>query len=387
MGGGVGLARFLGEVDIETVEVDRPNRQARRKVGKSDATDAVAAARAALSGAASVTLKTRNGPVEQMRVLLVARRSARTQRIGTLNQLRHLVFTAPEPIRVRYKDRYKTGLVAEAANMKPRKGSDPVIYTTNLVIRNLARRVKAFNTEMKQIDRMIISLLEQTAPSLLALYGVGPDSAASLDSRIPVFDVRKVGGVAKGLIDIPRDCDVFSKCCHVQGSWPKARPDVQALFVTYSYRNSGTNAEKWVHAIAIVGVGISGLGAAWALHRDRDLIVYEARDRLGGHSHTVDVESNGCAVPVDTGFMVYNEVTYPHLTRLLRRLHVPTEASDMSFSFSVEGGIEYGASLRAILAQPMRLFSPCWGQSGRPGLAASDASQPRRCFASSPITG
>ena len=97
-----------------------------------------------------------------------------------MNQLRHLVFTAPEPIRVRYKDRYKTGLVAEAANMKPRKGSDPVIYTTNLVIRNLARRVKAFNTEMKQIDRMLISLLEQTAPSLLALYGVGPDSAASL---------------------------------------------------------------------------------------------------------------------------------------------------------------------------------------------------------------
>ena len=73
---GVGLARFLGEVDIETVEVDRPNRQARRKVGKSDATDAVAAARAALSGAASVTPKTRNGPVEQMRVLLVARRCA-----------------------------------------------------------------------------------------------------------------------------------------------------------------------------------------------------------------------------------------------------------------------------------------------------------------------
>ena len=177
---GVGLARFLGEVDIETVEVDRPNRQARRKVGKSDATDAVAAARAALSGAASVTPKARNGSVEQMRVLLVARRSARTQRIQTLNQLRHLVFTAPEPIRVRYKDRYKTGLVTEAANMRPRKGSDPVIYTTNLVIRNLARRVKAFNTEMKQIDRMLISLLEQTAPSLLALYGVGPDSAATL---------------------------------------------------------------------------------------------------------------------------------------------------------------------------------------------------------------
>ena len=64
--------------------------------------------------------------------------------------------------------------------MKPRNGSDPVIYTTNLVIRNLARRIKAFNAEMKQIDRTLIVLLEDCAPSLLALYGLGPDTAASL---------------------------------------------------------------------------------------------------------------------------------------------------------------------------------------------------------------
>ena len=177
---GVGLSRFLADTGIETVEVDRPNRQKRRKVGKSDPTDAVAAARAALSGEASVTPKSRNGPVEQMRVLLVARRSARTQRIQTLNQLRHLVFCAPEAIRARFKDRYKTGLVTEAANMRPRKGSDPVAYTTNVVIRNLARRIKALNAEMKQIDRTLVALLGDTAPSLLALYGVGPDTAASL---------------------------------------------------------------------------------------------------------------------------------------------------------------------------------------------------------------
>ncbi len=118
---GVGLARFLHNQEVETVEVDRPNRQKRRKVGKSDPIDAEAAARAALSGEASVTPKSRNGPIEQMRVLLVARRSARTQRIQTLNQLRHLVFCGPEPIRVRFKDRYKTGLVTEAARMRPRK--------------------------------------------------------------------------------------------------------------------------------------------------------------------------------------------------------------------------------------------------------------------------
>ncbi|MFQ5968391.1 MAG: transposase [Acidimicrobiia bacterium] len=102
---GVGLARFLLEAEVETVEVDRPSRQLRRKQGKSDPTDAVAAARAALSGSAAVTPKARNGPVEQMRVLLVARRSAREQRIQSLTQLRHLVFTAPEPIRSRFKDR------------------------------------------------------------------------------------------------------------------------------------------------------------------------------------------------------------------------------------------------------------------------------------------
>ncbi len=177
---GVGLARFLAVADVEVVEVDRPNRQVRRKHGKSDPTDAVAAARAALSGQASVTPKARNGPVEQMRVLLVARRSARQQRIQSLNQLRHLVLTAPEPIRIRFKDRYKTSLVTEAANMRPRAGSDPVIFTTNIVIRDLARRIKALNTEMGNTDRILTALIQDTAPALLELNGLGPDTAASL---------------------------------------------------------------------------------------------------------------------------------------------------------------------------------------------------------------
>ena len=177
---GVGLSRFLADAGVEVVEVDRPNRQTRRKVGKSDPTDAVAAARAALSGAASVIPKSRNGPVEQMRVLLVARRSARQQRIQTLNQLRHVMFTAPETIRSRFKDRYKTGLVTEAAAMRPRKGPDPILFTTNTVIRDLARRIQSLNTEMRRIDAALNELLTATAPSLLDLYGVGVDTAASL---------------------------------------------------------------------------------------------------------------------------------------------------------------------------------------------------------------
>ncbi len=177
---GVGLTRFLSAADVVVIEVDRPNRQVRRKQGKSDPTDAVSAARAALSGVATTTPKTRNGPVEQMRVLLVARRSARQQRIQTLNQLRHLVFCAPESIRVRFKDRYKTGLVSEAANMRPRKGSDPVAYTTNLVIRSLARRIQSLNNEIRTVDQILRLLIAERAPSLLNLHGVGVETAASL---------------------------------------------------------------------------------------------------------------------------------------------------------------------------------------------------------------
>jgi transposase len=177
---GVGLARFLHSHEVVVVEVDRPNRQHRRKVGKSDDIDAISAARAALTGSAAVIPKTRDGSVEEIRILLVARRSAREQRIQTLNQLRHLVFTAPEPIRCRFKDRPKTGLVTEVAKLRPRLGSDPVSYTTLLTMRGLARRIKHINTEMKTIDTRLRLLISETAPSLLELHGVGLDTAASL---------------------------------------------------------------------------------------------------------------------------------------------------------------------------------------------------------------
>ena len=177
---GVGLARFLYNHEVTVIEVDRPNRQDRRKFGKSDPTDALSAARAALSGSASVIPKTRNGPVEQIRILLVARRSARSQRIETLNQLRHLIYTGPETVRSRFKDRYKTGLVTEVAKLRPRKGSDPVLYTTQVTMRGLARRIQMLNAEIKSLDGMLVELVTNTAPSLVALFGVGTDTAATL---------------------------------------------------------------------------------------------------------------------------------------------------------------------------------------------------------------
>ncbi len=159
--------RFLHGHGITVVEVDRPNRQTRRRVGKSDSTDAVAAARAALSGSASVVPKDANGPVEQMRILMVARRSARSQRIETLNQLRHLVFTGPEQVGVRFKDRPKTGLVTDVARMRPRKGPDPVLYTTQMTMRGLARRIQHLNHETKDLDVTLAELVNDTAPSLV----------------------------------------------------------------------------------------------------------------------------------------------------------------------------------------------------------------------------
>lgn len=111
--------------------------------------------------------------------------------------------------------------------------------------------------------------------------------------------------------------------------------------------------------IAIVGAGITGLGAAWQLRRDHDVVVYEAAEYAGGHANTRDIEVDGRRVAVDTGFIVYNETNYPYLTRLFAALAVPTEASDMSFAVSLDRGrIEYEGSLKGLFAQPGNAFRP-----------------------------
>jgi predicted NAD/FAD-binding protein len=112
--------------------------------------------------------------------------------------------------------------------------------------------------------------------------------------------------------------------------------------------------------IAIVGTGISGLTAAWLLNRRHDITVFEREDRIGGHSHTVPIEENGNEIGVDTGFIVYNRRTYPNFSRLLELLEVPTQPSDMSFSFRDDAsGLEYGAPEPwRLFAQPGNLFRP-----------------------------
>ncbi|MGZ8631257.1 MAG: NAD(P)/FAD-dependent oxidoreductase [Actinomycetota bacterium] len=111
--------------------------------------------------------------------------------------------------------------------------------------------------------------------------------------------------------------------------------------------------------IAVVGSGIAGLGAAWALARRHRVTLYEAGSYLGGHANTVEIEDRGHAVAVDTGFIVYNERNYPNLVRLFDTLGVRTEPSDMSFSVSVDrGAFEYRARASGLLAQPSNLARP-----------------------------
>ncbi len=112
--------------------------------------------------------------------------------------------------------------------------------------------------------------------------------------------------------------------------------------------------------IAIIGSGISGNSAAWALSQLHSVTVYEKRERLGGHSATVEVEDKGAVIPVDTGFIVYNEQNYPLLTKLFDHLGVRTKQSDMSFSVSLDDGkLEWsGNKLRGVFAQRRNLFSP-----------------------------
>ena len=112
--------------------------------------------------------------------------------------------------------------------------------------------------------------------------------------------------------------------------------------------------------IAIVGSGIAGLSCAWLLAGRHRVTVYEAAHRPGGHSCTVDVTTLAGPVPVDMGFIVYNEPTYPNLTALFRHLNVPTQESCMSFGVSLDdGGLEYGGhNLAALFAQPTNALRP-----------------------------
>ena len=111
--------------------------------------------------------------------------------------------------------------------------------------------------------------------------------------------------------------------------------------------------------IAVVGSGISGLSAAFYLSKKYKVDLFEQNGHFGGHSYTYDIKKNNKTIPVDLGFIVFNELTYPNLIKFFNELDVPFEKSDMSFSVSIQdSNIEYGGSgLKAIFANKLNVFN------------------------------
>ncbi|MBA2305974.1 MAG: IS110 family transposase [Acidobacteria bacterium] len=176
---GAGLARTATAHGTTVVEVDCPNRQDRFRHGKSDTVDAVSAARAALSGHAAGLPKGGTGPVEAMRVILVAKRSARAERVRTLNQMRHLVFAAPDDIRARFYGLNVYNLTRQAAAMRPRP-ADGVDYVTLYTLRELGRRVRLLEAEIDRFDELLQPIVAAHAPALLNVFGCGLFITATL---------------------------------------------------------------------------------------------------------------------------------------------------------------------------------------------------------------
>ena len=176
---GAGLTRFLHANDVAVVEVDRPNRQRRRRRGKSDPQDAITAARAAQSGDSCGLAKTRTGNVETMRVLRLARLSARKARTQALNQMRSIISTAPDEIRSELRHLNVYRLLERAGSYRSGQRRD-VSSGTKFVLRTLARRAIALEAEITEIDTILKALVADTAPELAAINGVGTDVASAL---------------------------------------------------------------------------------------------------------------------------------------------------------------------------------------------------------------
>jgi len=177
---GAGLSKFLAQAGISVLEVNRPNRAERRRSGKSDPLDAIEAARAALGGKAKSIAKSKDGPVEAVRTLHVAKRSARTARTSALVQMRELIVTGPDQLRSRLRGLSICALTTEAARLRPARQGDPVLSATKAALSSLAHRVQTLDEELAELDARIEALLMRHCPDLLGLFGVGPDTAAAL---------------------------------------------------------------------------------------------------------------------------------------------------------------------------------------------------------------
>jgi len=177
---GAALARQLHAAGVQVVEVDRPDRKARRVQGKSDPLDAYSAARSALAGTATGTPKTRDGRVEAIRALRVARSSAVKARSQTTNQLKSLLVTAPQQLREQLRVLTTTTLISTCARLRPAGDIADPEHATKIALRRLARRHQYLSEEISEADAELRVLVTAAAPRLIALPGVGPEVAGQL---------------------------------------------------------------------------------------------------------------------------------------------------------------------------------------------------------------
>lgn len=176
---GLGVARHLADHDVDVVEVNRPNRQTRRRRGKNDTVDAEAAARAALNGEASARPKTHDGIVESIRVLRIAFTSSRNTRTKVMNQIHALVVCAPDGLRRDLEHLTNTALVERCARFRPGNPIDPT-EATRAALRTLARQHQALTTDIETIRADLDRLTKAVNPGLCSALGVGSDVASIL---------------------------------------------------------------------------------------------------------------------------------------------------------------------------------------------------------------
>ncbi|WP_328347956.1 IS110 family transposase [Micromonospora sp. NBC_00421] len=178
---GAGLARRLRDEQVEVIEVDRPDRKTRRFQGKSDPIDAIQAAKAALAGDRTGIPKQRDGRVEALRNLRVARRSAVDQRADTQRQIKTLLVTAPDELRAQLPGLTVKQLITVCARMRldPADAAAPVT-AVKIALRSLARRHQQLSAETTDLDEVLDPLVAAINPGLLAANGVGTDVAGQL---------------------------------------------------------------------------------------------------------------------------------------------------------------------------------------------------------------
>ena len=176
---GAGVARFLTRRGYAVVEVNRPDRATRYRKGKSDPTDAEMAARAVLAGVADATPKSGEGEVEMIRMLKSTKDSAVKARTQAINQMKALVVTAPAQLRETLDGLGTRALVTRCKGFRPGRLDGPMA-AARYALRSLACRYQQLSEEVHDLETELTRLTRATAPALVSIFGIGPDTAATL---------------------------------------------------------------------------------------------------------------------------------------------------------------------------------------------------------------